>query len=125
MKNLKVVILIFGILGLVSMFLPMASGMPSFFSMAMEFDKFQLILMLAAFGVPTAVAAMGLAKPPAQAWHGIAALAGFGLAAVKMRVWSSIPHIMDLPLSMKLMVVASVGGVIVALMAVIKPEAKA
>ena len=125
MKNLKVVILVFGIMGLVSLFLPMGSGVPSFFSMGMEFDKFQVILMLAAFGVPTAVAAMGLAKPPAQAWHGIAALAGFALAAVKMRIWSTLPHIMDLPLSMKLMAIAGLGGVIVSIMAVVKPEAKA
>jgi len=124
-KNLKVVILVFGILGLVSMFLPMGGGMPSMFSIFMEFDKFQLILMLAAFGVPTAVCAMGLAKPPAQAWHGIAALAGFALAAVKTRIWSSIGQIMDAPLSGKLMLVAVVGGVITSIMAVVKPEAKA
>ncbi|MDB4963756.1 MAG: hypothetical protein JWP01_3755 [Myxococcales bacterium] len=125
MKNLKVVILICGILGLVSMFLPMGSGMPSMFSIFMEFDKFQLILMLAAFGVPTAVAAMGLAKPPAQAWHGIAALAGFALAAVKTRIWSSIGHIMDAPMSGKLMLIATIVGLVVAIMAVVKPEAKA
>jgi hypothetical protein len=124
-KNLKVVILICGILGLVSMFLPMGSGMPSMFSIFMEFDKFQLILMLAAFGVPTAVAAMGLAKPPAQAWHGIAALAGFALAAVKTRIWSSIGHIMDAPMSGKLMLIATIVGLVVAIMAVVKPEAKA
>jgi hypothetical protein len=124
-KNLKVLILVFGILGLVSMFLPMGGGMPSMFSLFMEFDKFQLILMLAAFGVPTAVAAMGLAKPPAQAWHGIAALAGFALGAVKTRIWESAPHIMDVPMSMKLMLVAVVGGVIVSIMGVVKPESKA
>lgn len=125
MKNLKVVILACGIAGLVSMFLPIASGAPSMFSMLLEFDKLQLILMLAAFGVPTAVCAMGLAKPPAQAWHGIAAAAGFGLAAVKMRIWSSISHIADAPLSGKLMLIATVVGLVVSIMAVVKPEAKA
>ena len=125
MKNLKVVILVFGIMGLVSMFLPMGGGMPSMFSLFMEFDKFQLILMLASFGVPTAVAAMGLAKPPAQSWHGIAAFLGFALAAVKTRIWSSIGHIMDAPISGKLMLIAVVGGVITSLLAIVKPEAKA
>jgi hypothetical protein len=112
-KNLKVLILLFGVMGIVSMFLPMGEGMPSLFSLAMEYDKVQLILMLAAFGVPAAVGAMGLAKPPAQAWHGIAALAGFALGAVKLRIWSTAPHIMDAPLSGKLMIAAVIGGVIV------------
>ncbi len=124
MKNLKVLILVFGVIGLVSLFLPM-SPLPSMFSMLMEIDKLQLVLMLAAFGVPTAVAAMGMAKPPAQAWHGIAALAGFALGAVKTRIWETAPHIMDVPLSMKLMIVAVVGGVIVSIMALVKPEATA
>ncbi len=124
MKNLKVLILVFGVIGLVSLFLPM-SPLPSMFSMLMEVDKFQLGLMLAAFGVPTAVAAMGMAKPPAQSWHGIAALAGFALGAVKTRIWETAPHIMDVPLSMKLMIVAVVGGVIVSIMGVVKPEATA
>lgn len=125
MKNLKVLILVFGVLGLVSLFLPMAEGAPSMFSMLMAMDKFQLVLMLAAFGVPTAVAAMGMAKPPAQAWHGIAALAGFALGAVKTRIWETAPHIMDLPMSFKLMIVAVVGGVIVSIMGIVKPEATA
>ncbi|MBL0217234.1 MAG: hypothetical protein IPQ07_25575 [Myxococcales bacterium] len=124
MKNLKVLILVFGVIGLISLFLPM-SPLPSMFSMLMEIDKFQLVLMLAAFGIPTAVAAMGLAKPPAQAWHGIAALAGFALGAVKTRIWETAPHVMDVPLSMKLMIVAVIGGVVVSIMGVIKPEAKA
>ena len=125
MKNLKVVILIFGILGLVALFLPVMPGGPSWFSGLLEADKFQLIMMLAAFGVPTAVCAIGLAKPPAQAWHGIAALAGFALGAVKLRIWSTVAHIMDMPMSWKLLMVAVIGGVITSIMAVVKPEAKA
>ena len=125
MKNVKVLILVFGIIGLVSLFLP-NGPMPSMFSMFMEFDKFQLILMLAAFGIPTAVAAMGLAKPPAQAWHGIAALLGFGLAAVKTRIWETLPHVMDMPgMALKLMIVAVVGGVVTSVIGVVKPEARA
>ncbi len=125
MKNLKVLILVFGVIGLISMFLPVGEGAPSMFSLFMAVDKFQLILMLAAFGVPTAVAAAGLAKPPAQAWHGIAAAAGFALGAVKTRIWETAPHIMDVPLSLKLMIIAVVGGLIVSILAIVKPEATA
>ncbi len=125
MKNLKFLILVFGVIGLVSLFLPMAEGMPSLFSLGMEASKIDLIKFLAGFGVPTAVAAIGMAKPPAQAWHGIAALAGFALVAVSVHIWELAPHIMDVPLSMKLMIVAVVGGVIVSIMGVVKPEATA
>ena len=125
MKNLKVLILVFGILGLVALFLPIMPGGPSWFSGLLEADKFQLFMMLAAFGVPAAVSAIGLAKPPAQAWHGFAALAGFVLGAVKLRIWTVISDVMDMPMSWKLMIVAVAGGVIVSIMAVIKPEAKA
>ena len=125
MKNLKILILAFGVLGIVGLFLPMGEGMPSFFSVAMEFDKAQLIMMLVAFGLPAAVGALGLVKPPAQSWHGIAALLGFALGAVKTRVWEAAPHIMDAPLSMKLMLVGVIGGVVVSGLALAKPEAKA
>lgn len=122
MKNLKLLILVFGVLGLASLFLPMGEGAPSMFSLLMAVDKLELVMMLAAFGIPTAVAALGAAKPPAPSWHAIAALAGFALAAVKVRIWQTAPHIMDAPTSMKLLLVAVIGGVLVSLVGVVKPE---
>ena len=121
MKNMKVLLVLFGIIGVVSLFLPIMEGFPSLFSA----DKGQFGIMALAFGVPAVVGAIGMAKPPAQAWHGIAALVGFGLAAFKVKVWTLLPHIMDIPMSMKLMVVAAVGGAVVAVLALVKPEAKA
>ena len=125
MKNLKVLILVFGLLGIISLFMPIMPGMPSWFSALSKGDMFQLVLMLAAFGVPAAVAGMGLAKPPAQAWHGAAALAGFALGAVKFRVWKVIGSIGEVPMSWKLMTVAVVGGLVVSVLALVKPESKA
>ena len=120
-KNVKALFVLFGAIGVVSLFLPMMEGFPSLFSV----DKGQFGIMAAAFGVPAIVGAMSLAKPPAEAWHAIAGLAGFALAAFKVKIWESLPHIMDMPMSMKLMIVAAVGGLVVAIIGVVKPEAKA
>jgi hypothetical protein len=123
-KAAKPLIVLFGVMGLISLFLPM-DPLPSLFSMLMEIDKLQLVLMLAAFGLPTIAGVAALSKPPAQAWQAVAALAGFGLAAVKTHIWETGPHIMDVPLGMKLMIVATVGGVIVSIMGLVKPEDRA
>ena len=122
---MKVLILVFGILGVISLFIPMGDGIPSMFSLFMELDKVQIILMLAAFGLPAAMGAMGLAKPPFQMWQAVVALAGFALAAVKTKIWEGLPHIMDQPLPGKLMLIATLGGIIVSAIALAKPEGKA
>lgn len=121
MKNMKILLILFGVIGVVSLFLPIMEGFPSLFAA----DKGQFGIMAVAFGLPAAVGIAGMAKPPAQAWHGIVALLGFGLAAFKVKIWTLIPHIMDIPMSMKLMAVAAAGGLVVAILAMVKPEAKA
>jgi hypothetical protein len=121
-KNLKLLILVFGILGLVSLFLPLGSGLPSTFKALMEGDKFTLLLMLAAFGLPTVMGAMGMAKPPFMAWQAALATAGFALGAIKTRIWETLPHIADLPISLVLMSIAAILGLIFAIMALVKPE---
>ena len=121
MKAAKALFVLFGAIGLVSLFLPIMEGFPSLFSA----DKGQFGIMALAFGVPAVAGAAALAKSPAQAWQAIAALAGFGLAAFKVKVWETLPHIMDMPMSMKLMVVAAVGGLVAAIVGLVKPEATA
>ena len=118
MKNLKIFVLAFGALGLVIL-------LTSNFGAMLEFDKVYALLMVAAFGLPTAMGAMGLAKPPFQAWQAAVSLAGFALAAVKTRIWDLLPHIMDIDIKGKLAVVAIIGGVIVSAIAIAKPENKA
>lgn len=121
MKAAKALFVLFGAIGLVSLFLPIMEGAPSLFSL----DKGQFGIMALAYGLPVVAGVAALSKPPAQAWQAIAALAGFGLAAFKMHIWESLPHIMDIPMSMKLMVVAAVGGLIAAIVGLVKPEATA
>lgn len=119
MKAAKPLILLFGVLGLVGMFLP-NSPLPSMFSMLMEVSKFDLLLLLGGFALPVAAAAGAMNKP--AAWQALAALVGFALVGIKMHVWDLAPHILDIPLGMKLLVIGSVGGIIASIVGLVKPE---
>jgi hypothetical protein len=115
-KKLALPIIAFSVLGLISLFVPMENG--SMFSVFLEFDKFRLVLMLAAFGVPTAMAVMGMRAVKVESWHGIAALAGFAVATVKMELWSLVSNFGKLPTAMLLLTFAILGGVLCSLIAV-------
>lgn len=119
MKTAKPLILLFGILGLVGMFLP-NSPLPSMFSMLMEVSKFDLLLLLAGFAIPVAAAAGAMNKP--AAWQALAALAGFALICIKMHIWELAPHVLDIPLGMKLIVVGAAGGLIASIVGLVKPQ---
>ncbi len=118
MKNLKFIIIAFGVLGLISLvMLDIFKGL--------DRDAAQAILLIAAFAVPVIVSVVGITKPPAQAWQAAAALAGFVLAFVKFRVWEMVKVLSLLPMGYKLGMVAAVGGIVVSILALVKPEAKA
>jgi hypothetical protein len=116
MKKFAFPIIAFSALGLVSLFLPITNG--SMFKVFLEFDKFRLILMIAAFAVPLVVSVMALRATRVESWHGIAALGGVAIATVKSEVWSLISNITKLALAMQLLTVAILGGVLCALIAV-------
>ena len=119
MKAAKPLILLFGVLGLVGMFLP-NSPLPSMFTMLMEVSKFDLLLLLVGFALPVAAAAGAMNKP--AAWQAVAALAGFALVGVKMHIWELAPHVLDIPLGMKLIVVGAAGGLIASIVGLVKPQ---
>jgi hypothetical protein len=120
-KNLKMLILAFGALGIVSMFIPQDGF--TWFSLFKAMGMGQLVLMLAAFAAPAAMGAMAL-KAPMQKWQKGVALAGFALGCVKLRIWEVLPHIGELfkMFPMLLMVVAALGGVIVSGISLTKSE---
>lgn len=122
MKNLKVLILAFGILGIVAMFIPMQGF--TLFSLFKLIGMGQLVIMLAAFGVPVAMGAMAMSKPPMQKWQAGVALAGFGLGAFKLEVWKVFGELGALfkMVPMLLIVVAAIGGVVVSALALAKGE---
>ncbi len=116
MKKLAFPIIAFSILGLISLFVPIPNG--SMFQVFLEFDKFRLVLMLAAFIIPAAAAVLALRAVRTESWHGIAALAGFAVATVKSELWTLVSNITHLPLAMLLLTVAILGGVLSSLIAV-------
>jgi hypothetical protein len=121
---MKKLILAFGVLGVVAMFIPMGGGMPSMFSMLKAFAMGQLVIMLVAFALPAAMGAMAMSKPPLQKWQAGVALAGFGLAAWKLQIWTWLSHIGEAVKSIPtlLFMVAVIGGVIASIMALVKSE---
>jgi hypothetical protein len=114
-KNLKLAILACGgaLLGL-------------YISQGLNFDAnaADTIIFLAAYALPTAMGAMMLFKPPAQAWQASIALAGFGTAAVRGRIWDQLAAIGESDGRGKAMLILLVVGVIVSVLAMLKPEAK-
>ncbi|MBA3461303.1 MAG: hypothetical protein H0T46_15175 [Deltaproteobacteria bacterium] len=116
---MKKLILAFGALGLVSMFIPFNGVM--MISALKEAGMLHLVLMIAAFAIPVAVA---VAAKSFQPVHAVAALAGFAIACVKLKVWELLPEIAGLTkvLPLFLMVIAAVAGAIVSIIAVAKPE---
>jgi hypothetical protein len=117
-KNLKLVILICGALGLAGMVMNGLGAM-------LALDKVNTIIMLVAYGLPVLMAVIALGKPPLLAWQAGISLACFGLAAFKLRLWDTIKLIADLPNDLRLMLIGAGLGVIVAIIALVKPEAGA
>jgi hypothetical protein len=82
------------------------------------------VIFLAAFGLPALMGALALFKPPAQAWHAAIALAGFGTAAVRGKVWTQLAGFGDLSGKGKAALIILLVGVLVSILAMIKPEDK-
>jgi hypothetical protein len=121
-KNLKMLILVFGILGVVSMFIP-THGM-TLFSLFKLMGTGQMALMLIAFILPAAMGGMAMSKPPMQKWQSGVAAAGFALACVKLEVWKIFKDFGGLfkVVPMLLIVVAAIGGLVVSVMSIAKSE---
>lgn len=120
MKKFAIFIFAFALLGMISLFIPMQTG--SMFSIFLEFDRFRLVLMLAAFAVPMIACGAALKAPRPQQWHGIAALGGFAIATVKSEVWNLVRQLGGSPLPFKLLAVAILGGTVCSLIAVATEE---
>lgn len=122
MKNMKVLILVFGILGVISLFIP--SGGFTTFALLKALGMSYLVPVLGGFVLAAVMGGMGLAKPPMQQWQAGAAAAGFAMVFVRFKFWQIFKGIGDAPISMKLMIVAVLGGLVVSIIALAKPEAK-
>jgi hypothetical protein len=114
-KYLKLGVLICGALGLAGMLM---SGIDD----ALARDKANSVIMLVAYGLPVLMAVLALGRPPLLAWQAGIALACFGLAAVKLRLWDTIKLFGEEPTGVKLMLVGTGLGVIASVIALVRPE---
>ncbi len=123
MKVMKLLILLFGVIGLIGYIAPLDGR--SLFAETLRDEAVTAILVLTGFGVPAILAVLGIVKPPFQSWQAVAALAGFVFVGVKIRLWDMLPNIGETGVSGKVLLVASIGGLVVSAIAVAKPEDKA
>jgi hypothetical protein len=114
-KHLKLLILGVGAALLVLM---ISSGLN------FEDNKVDTIIMLAAYGLPTLMGLMGVVRPPLQSWQAAIALSGFGVAAVRTRIWEQLPELADKTGKGKAVLILQVVGVLVSAVAMLKPEDK-
>lgn len=118
MKYLKLGVLICGALGLAGMFMIGIGAQ-------LAGDKANTIILLVAFALPVLMAVTALARPPFQAWQAGVSLACFALVAYKLPIWDTIKAIGEAPTPLKLILVGAGLGVIVSVLAVLRPESKA
>lgn len=115
MKNLKLGILACGAVCLVLL-------LTEHFVDSLKADAANTLIVLVAYLAPTAMGGLGLAKPPFLQWQAIVSTAGFALAAVKFRIWDLLPHIADMPVKTAIVLVATVLGLVLAILSIAKPE---
>lgn len=116
MKLIKLLILGFGVLGIVGFAIPIETLTAGF-----ETNLLWTILILAGFAVPIVVGLMAMSKQW-QAWMGGLALVGFAFVGIKTKVWDSIPGFMETTIGGKLMLIAILGGVAVSIFSLTKRE---
>lgn len=120
MKHLKFAVLAAGVLGLISIFaLPVISEGPMKVTMwdLRILDPGQVYLTMAAFLVPAIIAGLAIAQKGMARWHGIVAAVFFALGVVKCR------ENFSLAVGGKLMLIAAAVGLLVAIVATVKPSA--
>jgi hypothetical protein len=124
-NHLKVAVLLFGILGLVGVFLPQAelAGHPITFwdTASNEGAGIHVYLVVAAYAVGALVAVVAIVAPPMQRWHSLVALVCFVFVLVKFRYVLPF-HIFKQAIGSKLLGVAAYGGALVSALSLVQPE---
>ena len=115
MKILKLGVVVCGALGIAGLVM---AGI----ELMMEADKLSTIVMLIAYALPIVMGLVALVKPPFAAWQAGVSLAGFALAAYKLRIWDTVRAFAEAPMGFKLMTFGAGIGVILTIVALMKPE---
>jgi hypothetical protein len=118
MPQLKFGILGLGVLGLIAVFLPLVSAGELSISLwdARKADAGQVYLTMGAFLIPAVMGGIAIAQKKLLRYHGIVATIGFAIALLKVR------DAFKGAIGGKLMFVAAILGLLVAIAAIAKPE---
>ena len=117
MRNLKLGVAVCGLLGVIGCFLPMVQGISFFDTRA--FDGGHVYITLAAFGAALAMGAMGM-KNGMQRWMSVIAIVGFSVVILRMR--GEMIELMKAGIGGKLMGIAALAGLALAILTTVKPE---
>ncbi|MDB4955315.1 MAG: hypothetical protein JWO36_2884 [Myxococcales bacterium] len=125
MNNLKLGVLVSGVVGLIGCFLPFISGggeSISFWGMKELAGSGQIFVTMAGYVLGAVMGAMAVAKPPMQRWQAIVATLGFAFVGFKMRD-GFLKLITDGAIGAKLMAIAVLAGLVFSVLCIAKPEA--
>jgi hypothetical protein len=120
-QNIKLGVLLCGLVGLLGCFLPMVSegGMSVKFWDMHSVDMAQTMMVLIGYGAGLVMGVLAM-KGGIQRWQAIVALVGFGFVVFKMR--DGFMHLLtDGAIGAKLMWIGAVGGLVCAIIAIAKP----
>lgn len=122
MKLIKTLIIVFALCGLVTLFIPSGGHLP--FVAALH-QPLELLIFLGYFVPGLIGGAVALGTHPSPTWPPVVALAGFAFGFVHQHMWNmfsnldALPH---MPIQVLLPVIGIVGGIIVSIIAVVKPD---
>lgn len=119
MKQLKLLILAFGALGLLGLLVP-SDGNSSLVLM-LKYQRLQAVLSLVVFVMPIAMALIALIKPPMETWQAGVSLAFFAYGLLKFRPWQLLSA--GVGPQAVLLSIGVVGGVAVTLAALVRRDA--
>lgn len=118
MTKLAKPIALFAFLAIAALFIPQPRGSLATIYAAYDMPRLVLTVIGCLLALGGAFAAMRSPRP----WQGLVALGGFVLAFVKMRTWELLRALSNVAWPTKLCVIALVGGLIFALLAVVNEE---
>jgi hypothetical protein len=118
-KLLKIPILLFGAAGLALTFLE--GSVPA----AFEHAPLHVGLIVLGWAAPMVAGLLSIVRPPLRAWHAAAALAGFVVVAIRLRVWKVASDLAETPLEGQLSLFALAGGLVTSSLALARPESGA
>ena len=121
MKNLKLALVVCGVVGLLALILPLSGR--SLLNDYFEADRLGAIVYAAVFVLPAAMGAIALARPPMQPWQSGVALAGCVLGIARFHVWELVVHLPSAGLRGVLVLAAIIVGTVASVASLIRPEA--